>query len=154
MIPAARLSPPALGGRGGVRPRGRTWIALACSAATLALLVSACGGAGAKTEVVRLRSANPVTSDLYVRIRGPAGAVGYLVRGLATGAFGDQAGGFFVPPAARHRACSFSHTIGPLDAPSLQAWRGRKVTITIFGKGASAVTYCLGLRTGVFLSRS
>jgi|SRR5579884_296717 len=152
MIAAARLPPPAPHRSGEAHARTRAPAALAGLAA-LALLGSACGAAGTQTEIVRLRSANPLTSGLSVRIRGPAGAVGYLARGLAAGAFGEQRG-VFAPPHARRRACSFSHTIGPLDAPGLQPWRGRTVSVAVYGQGVSAVTYCLALRTGVFLSRS
>ena len=121
----------------------------------LLLLASACGGVDSRTEVVRLRSANPLTSDLYVRMRGPAGAVKYIAQGLSRGAFTSQTEGFFVPPGVRRqKACSLSHTIGYLDAPKLQAWRGRKIKITVYGKSSYAVTYCNGMQVGIFESHS
>jgi hypothetical protein len=112
----------------------------------LALTTAACASSSTKIEVLRLRSANPLTSDLYVRISGPAGAVNYLAHGLTAGAFSTGAGGSFVPPTVRRRkACSFSHTIGYGDAASLQAWRGRKIRIAVFGNRSYAATYCQGI---------
>lgn len=120
----------------------------------LLLTASACGANG-RTEVVRLRSANALTSDLYIRMRGPAGAINYIAQGFSRGAFSSQAEGFFVPPDVRRRdACSLSHTIGYLDAPQLQAWRGKKIKITVYGNGSYAATYCNGLQVGIFQSRS
>src|SRR2546423_8853403 len=121
----------------------------------LLILASACGGVDSRTEVVRLRSANPLTSDLYVRMRGPAGAVKYIAQGLSRGAFSSQTEGFFVPRGVRRqKACSLSHTIGYLDAPKLQPWRGRKIRITVYGKSSYAVTYCNGMQVGIFESHS
>jgi hypothetical protein len=122
----------------------------------LLLTASACGAVDSRTEVVRLRSANPLTSDLYVRMRGPAGAVHYIAQGLIRGAFGSQAEGFFVPPdVRRQKTCSFSHTISSLDSPQLQAWRGRKMKITVYGNSSYAATYCQGIQvSGIFQSRS
>jgi len=128
----------------------------AVAAALVALLftASACG-VNSRTEVVRLRSANALTSDLYVRMRGPAGAVNYLAQGLSRGAFSSQAEGSFVPPEVHAReACSLSHTIGYLDAPNLQPWRGKKIRITVYGRSSYAATYCNGLQVGIFESRS
>ena len=120
----------------------------------LLLTASACGTNG-RTEVVRLRSANALTSDLYVQMRGPAGAVNYIAQGLSRGAFSSQDEGFFVPPdVRRQKACSLSHTIGYLDAPSLQPWRDKKIRITVYGRSSYAVTYCNGLQVGIFESRS
>ena len=102
-----------------------------------------------------MRSANALTSDLYVQMRGPAGAVDYIAQGLSRGAFSSQAEGFFVPPDVRRRdACSLSHTIGYLDAPKLQPWRGKKIRITVYGRSSYAATYCNGLQVGIFESRS
>jgi hypothetical protein len=121
----------------------------------LVLTAAACGSGGSRTEVVRLRSANALTSDLYVQMRGPAGAVNYIAQGLSRGAFSSQAEGFFVPPdVRRQKACSLSHTIGYLDAPKLQAWRGKKIKITVYGKSSYAAAYCNGLQVGIFESRS
>jgi hypothetical protein len=123
--------------------------------AALLLTASACSSESTKTEVLRLRSANPVTSDLYVRMRGPAGAVNYIAQGLIRGAFSKAAGGFFVPPNLhRRKACSFDHTIGYTDSPDLQAWRGKKITIAVYGKSSYAGTYCRGIRAGLYRSRS
>ena|SRR5947207_8391967 len=95
--------------------RGR--IAMLAAVLTAIVLTAAgCGSSSTKVEVLRLRSANPLTSDLYVRVKGPAGAVSYIAQGLVRGALSEngagKAGGFFVPPnVRRHRACSYSHTI-------------------------------------------
>ena len=122
----------------------------------LLFVASACGGINRKTEVLRLRSANPLTSDLYVRIRGPGGAVSYLEEGLARGAFGStETQGFFVPPGLRRKeACSFSHTIDSLDAPQLQDWRGKKMKVTVYGNSTYATTYCRGIQAVIFQSHS
>ena len=116
------------------------------------LSASACGGGNPTAEV--LRSANPLTSDVYVRIRGPAGAVSYIVHELMSGSFRkyrftESRGGFFVPPRVQaHRACSFTHTIAPADAPNLQQWRGKKTRIAIYGNKSYAAVYCYGLGSG------
>jgi hypothetical protein len=154
MAPAARLGTSPSPGRAASRRAGRTRAALAGVLLTIAVAACGCGAAGGKTIVLELRSANPLTSDLYVRITGPAGAVRYLARGLTAGALGEQAGGAFVPPdVRRRRACALSHRISVLDAPSLQAWRGRKVTLAIYGDEAYAAVYCRGLVAGIYLSR-
>jgi hypothetical protein len=133
------------------------WRRIAIQAAVLAALTlaaSACG-ASTKVEVLRLRSANPLTSDLYVRLRGPAGAVSYISQGLIRGAFSKGGRGFFVPPGGhRRKACSFSHTIGYADSPKLQAWRGKKMRITVYGNSSYAAIYCRGIRSAVYLSSS
>lgn len=154
MTPAVTLGTSPSPGRSAVGRGRRTRAALTGVLLTVAVATSACAAAGNKTTVLRLRSANPLTSDLYVRIRGPAGAVRYLARGLTAGAFGDETGGAFVPPGARRRrACTLSHRISVLDAPSLQAWRGRKVTVAVYGDEAYATIYCRGLVAGIYLSR-
>jgi hypothetical protein len=124
--------------------------------AALVLATAACGGAGTKVEVLRLRSANPLTSDLYLRIKGPAGAVGYIADQLIGGAFDKGAGGFFVPPASlrERQACSFSHTISYADAPDLQSYRGKKMTIAVFGNKSYAAIYCRGIQAGIYQSHS
>jgi hypothetical protein len=124
------------------------------------LSASACGGGNNPTAEV-LRSANPLTSDVYVRIRGPAGAVSYIAHELMTGSFRkysftESRAGFFVPPRVQaHRACSFTHTIGRADAPNLQQWRGRKTRIAIYGDKSYAAVYCYGLGSrGLYRSGS
>ena len=121
--------------------------------AVLLLTAAGCGAIDSRTEVVRLRSANPLTSDLFVRMKGPAGAVNYIAQGLSRGAFSSQAEGVFVPPGVRrHKACSFSHTIEIADGPKLQAWHGLEIKITVYGKSSYAATYCNGLQAGIFVS--
>jgi hypothetical protein len=124
--------------------------------AALLITASACGSVDSRTEVLRLRSANPLTADLYVQMKGPAGAVDQIAQGLSRGAFSSQAEGSFVPPGARsQKACSFSHTIGSFDSPHLQAWRGKQMKITVYGNSSYAATYCQGIQeAGIFLSSS
>ena len=137
------------------RVRRRRIANLAAVLMALMLTASGCGGSNDKTEVLRLRSANPLTSDLYVRIRGPAGAVSLIAQGLTTGGFSSNGEGSFVPPDLHQQtACSFSHTIRPADAPNLQAWRGRKMTITVYGNNSYAAIYCQGIRAGIYEPRS
>jgi hypothetical protein len=136
------------------RARGRI-ATLAAALTAVMLIVSACAGGSTKTQVLRLRSANPLTSDLYVRVRGPAGAVSYIAQGLTRGAFSQGSAGDFVPPSFKQqRACSFSHTIDTTDPANLQAWLGSKVRISVYGSSAYAATYCRGIRAGVFESHS
>src|SRR5579864_6536322 len=119
---------------------------LAAVLTAVALTATACGGNNSRSEVLRLRSANPVTSDLYVRIAGPAGAVNYVAQGLMRGAFSKAAVGPFVPPNLHGRqACSLEHTIDSVDAPKLQEWRGKKMTIAVYGTSSYAAAYCQGI---------
>src|SRR5579875_1534128 len=74
MTPAVTLGTSPSPGRSAVGRGRRTQAALTGVLLTVAVATSACAAAGNKTTVLRLRSANPLTSDLYVRIRGPAGA--------------------------------------------------------------------------------
>lgn len=136
------------------RTRGRIAI-LGAALTALMLVVSACAGGSTKTEVLRLRSANPLTSDLYVRVKGPAGAVRYIAQGLTRGAFSEGPAGSFVPPGLKQeKACSFSHTIDTTDPPNFQAWLGKKVRITVYGTSSYAGTYCHGIGAGIFESPS
>lgn len=122
------------------------------------LTVAGCGGADNKPTNELLRSANPLTSDIYVQVRGPTGAVRHVANAMMTGAFTKYGGGFFVPPHLHHRlheqrACLFVHTIEPVDSPGLQAWRGQKITISVSGNRSSAEFYCGAIRD-VFLGAS
>jgi hypothetical protein len=137
------------------RAKGSQIASLAAVLTALLLSVSACGSNGMKTEVLRLKSANPLTSDLYVRMSGPTGAVGVIAKGLITGGFNNNAEGSFLPPGSRQqKACSFSHIIDYADAPNLQPWRGRKMTITVYGNRSYAATYCHGIGAGIYEPRS
>lgn len=127
------------------------------------LLTGAGCGASSRPTKSLLRSANPLTSDIYVQIRGPAGAVRPIASAIETGAFtkiktgpittyGD--GGSFVPPRLyhhlhQHRICLFAHTIQAGESPTLQPWVGKKITISVYGR-KSSVLYCR-LFAGVFL---
>ena len=128
-------------------------LTLAALIVAVALTASACGGgSGPRAEV--LRSANPLTSDLYLRINGPPGVVSHIAEGATTGAFYKYRVGYFVPPTVRqHKACSFTHTIDGADSPDLQAWRGKKTTISVYGNSIYAEIYCLGIG-GTFASGS
>jgi hypothetical protein len=130
----------------------RTILVAVCT--TMIFAVAACGGSASKTEVLRLRSADPLTSDLYVRIKGPSGAVGYIAQRLRTAAFLEDPIGVFAPPSRLHGRrpiCSFTHTITPLDAPDLQRWRGKTVRLTVYGV---AGTFCRGFGSGVYQAGS
>lgn len=129
--------------------------AAAIGLAGVLLALSGCGG-GAKTRSEVLRSSNPLTSDLYIRVRGPAGAVSSIAHGMMTGALTRGHRGFFLPPnprheSSRHLVCSIDHTISSTDSPDLQAWRGKKTTISVYGNKSYAATYCRGIRV-VFTS--
>ncbi|HEU5477429.1 MAG TPA: hypothetical protein VFU64_06320 [Gaiellaceae bacterium] len=128
----------------------RTILAAVC--ATVTLVASACGASSSRTEILRLRSANPLSSNIYVKITGPAGAVDYITQRLTAAAFKKEDVGVFVPPSRHPRAlCSFTHTIRPTDAPDLQRWRGKKMRIAAYG---SAGPLCLVLRSGIYRASS
>jgi hypothetical protein len=135
-------------------------LALAIAAVTLA--ASACGHSNVDSNATRreiLRSPHGTAnapSFLYFQVKGPAGAVSYIADRVAAGGFSKFREGFFLPPRLRHhldqeRVCDYARTIGPADSPKLQAWRGRKVTIVVYGK-YDALLYCR-LIGGVFTSR-
>jgi hypothetical protein len=117
-------------------------LVFACMIAT----VSACGGGDAsKTEIVRLKSAPPIS---FVKIIGPAGAVDYIAGRLAAATFKkDQAGVFFPPSHYPRPRCSFSHRISSSDAKNLRKWRGKKVKIAVYD---SAGPFCQVLRVYIF----
>lgn len=106
-----------------------------------------------------LRSAIPATSDIYVRITGPGGAVSYVGQRFVGGGtfrkFGfqreaEREKGLFLPPRVRDRKlCASTHTIGPADAPELQRWRGRTLEITVYGRRGSTL-FCAVLRPGLY----
>jgi len=110
------------------------------------LVLSVCGcGAGNKPKREVLRSANLLSADLYVRVAGPTGVVDYVVSRLKASAFDTFGPGIFLPPRVRrHRrqkVCSVTRTIASTDSPSLQAWRGRKVRVDVYGdhKGSETI---------------
>jgi hypothetical protein len=112
--------------------------------AALCLAICGCGASGKPKREV-LKSANVLTGDLYVRVAGPAGVVDYITDRLKTGAFATYGGGVFLPPQIRHhrrqKVCSITHTISSADSSSLQAWRGRKARVDVYGsdKGSEAI---------------
>jgi hypothetical protein len=104
-----------------------------------------------------------LTSDIYVQIRGPAGAVSPIANAIETGAFTKiktgpitayGEGSSFLPPRLyhhlhEHRICLFAHTIQAGESPTLQPWVGKKITISVYGH-KSSLLYCR-LIAGVFL---
>jgi hypothetical protein len=122
------------------------------------ILVS-CGGSYPRTEV--LRSANPLTSDVYVRITGPGGAVSYIGKRFMTGGFAKfnfsdaRREGLFLPPRVRDRKlCSSVHTIRDGDARELQKWDGKKLAITVYGKKKISAIFCAALGSSIYLGSS
>jgi hypothetical protein len=102
------------------------------------LAFSTCGcGSGSKPKHEVLRSVNLLSADLYVRVAGPAGVVDYVVSRLEASAFDTFGRGAFLPPRVRHHrrqeVCSITRTIASTDSPSLQAWRGKKVRVDVYG---------------------
>jgi hypothetical protein len=124
------------------------------------LTTSGCGANDKPTKQL-LRSNNPVSSDLYVQIKGPAGAVSKIANAIEAGAFTHIKtgpvpsygnGGSFVPPRLlRHRVCLFTQTIQPADSPQLQPWLGKKITFTVYGSKSTSMLYC-GLLGGATLA--
>ena len=119
-------------------------VATVLTAATLG--TAGCGSSHPRTEV--LRSAIPVSSDIYIRITGPGGAVSYIERRFITnGTFSKfdfqrehRTEGLFLPPRVRDRKlCASTHVILSSDAPELQQWRGRTLAITVYGRKASTL---------------
>ena len=129
----------------------RTILAVVCT--TVVLTAAGCGSAS-RTETVRLQSANPLTADLYVRIKGPEGAVSYIAKRLRGAAFQEANTGAFAPPSRLHGRrpiCSFTHTITSLDAPDIQRWQGKKVTLNIYG---AAGIFCRALGSAIYQGSS
>jgi hypothetical protein len=112
--------------------------------AGLALSLCGCGG-GNKPKREVLKSANLLSADLYVRVAGPTGVVDYIVSRLKASAFDTFGRGVFLPPRVRHhrrqKVCSITRTIASADSPSLQAWRGKKVRLDVYGddRGSEAI---------------
>jgi hypothetical protein len=75
-------------------------------------------------------------------VAGPSGVVDYLVGRLRASAFDTLGRGAFLPPHIRHhrrqKVCSVTRTIAATDSPSLQAWRGKKVRVDVYGDSASS----------------
>lgn len=123
---------------------GRTGASLVV--AVLVLTICGCGnGNRPKREV--LKSANLLSADLYVRVAGPTGVVNYVVDRLKASAFDTYGRGTFLPPHVRHhrrqRVCSISPTISETDSPSLQAWRGQKLRVDVYGASkTSEAIFC------------
>jgi hypothetical protein len=131
---------------------------VALTAALATVILVSCGGSYPRTEV--LRSANPLTSDIYVRITGPGGAVRYIGQRLMTGGFAKfnfsdaRREGLFLPPRVRDRKlCASVHTIRDGDARELQKWDGRKLAITVYGKKIAAI-FCAALGSAIYLGSS
>jgi hypothetical protein len=124
--------------------------------ATVSLALAGCGSSHPRTVV--LRSALPATSDIWLRITGPGGAVSYVARRFKSGgAFSKfrfrEAGrrGLFLPPGIRdQKLCASAHTISQGDAPQLQKWQGKTLEITVYGSEISAI-YCAVLGPGLYL---
>ena len=143
--------------------QARSVAPLALVLAAVVLIGSSCGGASSKPTKELLRSANPLTSDIYVQVRGPAGAVTPIANTIKTGAFSEIKtgpitkygdGAAFLPPPLYHhlhenRICLFAHTIRAWESPTLQPWVGKKITISVYGK-KSSLLFCR-LIGGVFL---
>jgi hypothetical protein len=119
-------------------------IALLLVVAGLVLALCGCG-AGNKPKREVLRSVNLLSADLYVRVAGPTGVVDYIADRLKASAFDAYGRGAFLPPRVRHhrrqKVCSITRTIASSDSPSLQAWRGKKVRVDVYGdnKGSEAI---------------
>jgi hypothetical protein len=109
--------------------------------AGLVFAICGCGGGNEPKREV-LRSASPLSADLYVRVSGPAGVVDYIADRLSTGGFATYGRGVFLPPRVRrHRrqkVCSITHTVDGADSPSVQAWRGKKARVDVYGDDTSS----------------
>jgi len=136
-------------------PGGARRGVLAAVLTTVILVMTGCGGNHPRIEL--LRSANPLSSDISVRITGPGGAVSYVgQRFITRAAFSKYSlrkaprGRFFVPHRILDRKlCASTHIIGSGDAPDLQKWRGRTLEITVYGK-KSSVIFCAVLGPGLY----
>jgi hypothetical protein len=135
-------------------------VVLAAVLSTLVIPLAGCERSHPRTEV--LRSTSPPTSDIYLRITGPGGAVSYMgQRFTSRGIFARYSFtearrdvGVFLPPRVRERKlCAATHVIRDGDAPELQQWRGRKLEITVYGDRDSA-TFCAVLGPALYLGNS
>src|SRR3954447_5075974 len=84
---------------------------LATAFTTVIFALAACGRSQPRTQV--LRSANPLSSDIYVRITGPGGAVSYVAQKFTSAAFSKYSfskvgrEGLFLPPRVlEQKLCS------------------------------------------------
>ena len=120
------------------------------------LATAGCGSIQPRTEV--LRSSIPLTSDIYVRITGPGGAVSYVGRQFMTSGTFDRfsfrrensKAGLFLPPRVRGRKlCASTHIISPLDASELQKWRGRTLEVSVYGRKTSTI-FCSVLGSALY----
>ena len=120
------------------------------------LVTAGCGSSQPRTEV--LRSSIPLTSDIYVRITGPGGAVSYVGRQFMTSGTFDRfsfqrekrEAGLFLPPRVRGRKlCASTHIISPLDASELQNWRGRTLEVSVYGRKTSTI-FCSVLGSALY----
>jgi len=128
--------------------------------AAVALITSSCGASSKPTKQL-LRSKNPLTSDIYLQIKGPAGAVSKITDAIESAAFTKLKagavprygeGGAFVPPhVQRNQVCLFAETIQPWDSPQLQPWVGKKITFTAYGTKSDSQLFCRLIR-GVLLA--
>jgi hypothetical protein len=132
----------------------REWAPAVVLAAVL--VTAGCGSSQPRTEV--LRSSIPLTSDIYVRITGPGGAVGYVGRQFMTSGTFDRfsfkrenrKAGLFLPPRVRGRKlCASTHTITPIDASELQKWRGRTLEVSVYGRKTSTI-FCSVLGSALY----
>ena len=124
--------------------------------AAFPLTVCGCGSSHPRTEV--LRSANPLTSDIYLRITGPGGAVSYVTKRLAGGGFSkfsfvkEPRRGLFLSPRVRDRKlCASTHLIRSGDDPDLQKWRGKTLEISVYGSKTSDI-FCAVLGPWLYLA--
>jgi hypothetical protein len=127
------------------QPQARRVAQLVLALVVVILAASGCGASNNEPAAELLRSANPLTSDFYLQIKGPAGAVNEIANKIKAGAFTSKTGtltkagnGSFVPPRLHdrlqeHQICLFVRTIQPWDSPDLQAWVGKTITISAYG---------------------
>jgi hypothetical protein len=128
--------------------------------AAVVLALAACGSSqpSSQPRTQVFRSANPLTSDIYLRITGPGGAISYVAQRFEGAAFrkydfSKVRRGVFLPPQILVRKlCSSTHTIRRSDAQALQEWRG-KLAITVYAKKNSAI-FCAAFGPGLYQQAS
>jgi hypothetical protein len=112
------------------------------------LTVSACGGSDAsRTEIVRLKSAPPIS---FVRVVGPAGAVNYIAGRLAAATFKKDQVGVFFPPSPG-RVVPSARPLGLRMQGTSSNGGERRVRIAVYD---SAGLFCQVLRLYIFRTTS
>jgi hypothetical protein len=117
---------------------------LSLTVALCSIVLAACGGARSTATTVVLW--NPV-AQAYLEESGSSGAVAAAVR-LSLHSPGSELR--VVRKARGRKACSFTHSIGSSDPPSLRKYARQNLTLSVYGNRERASAVCKFLKGGGF----